>query len=105
MQFFETRMGQEFFQGNVPKIAKSLEDISKKMSKNVSEKNEIKDLLNLFTNNFVVITCKNGKIITGVIKELKETLVHIQYTTESENDNVYISLSDISSVSVKTPIV
>jgi len=58
LKFFQTRMGQEFFQGTVPKIVRALETIASGYDSNLRERVEVLELaLNLPSKGKVV--CKD----------------------------------------------
>lgn len=84
LQFFQTRMGQEFFQGTVPKLVRALETIATSYDSNLRERIEVLELaLNLPQKGKVV--CKDKFSFILGIREAGTNLYYLSFPTQKDS--------------------
>lgn len=84
LQFFQTRMGQDFFQGTIPRLVKALETIALSYDSNLRERVEALELaLNLPSKGKVV--CKDGFSFILGIREGGTNLYYLSFPTHKDS--------------------
>ena len=84
LKFFQTRMGQEFFQGTIPKIVRALETIASGYDSNLRERVEVLELaLNLPSKGKVV--CKDQFSFILGARENGTNRYYLSFPTHKES--------------------
>ena len=84
LQFFQTRMGQDFFQGTVPRIVRALETIAEGYDSNLRERVEVLELaLNLPPKGKVV--CKDQFSFILGMREGGTNLYYLSFPTQRDS--------------------
>ena len=84
IRFFQTRMGQEFFQGTVPRLVRALETIATSYDSNLRERVEVLELaLNLPPKGKVV--CKDQFSFILGIREGGTNMYYLSFPTQKDS--------------------
>ena len=84
LNFFQTRMGQEFFQGTVPRIVRLLETIAESYDCNLRQRVEVLELaLNLPSNG--TVKCKDNYSFILGIREPGTNLYYLSFPTSKDS--------------------
>lgn len=84
LQFFQTRIGQEFFQSTVPRLVRALETIATSYDSNLLERVEVLELaLNLPPKGNVV--CKDQFSFILGIREGGTNLYYLSFPTQKDS--------------------
>jgi len=84
IQFFQTRMGIEFFQGTVPKLVRLLETIAEGYDSDIRKRVEVLELaINLPSKGSV--KCKDGYSFILGIREPGTNLYYLSFPTAKDS--------------------
>jgi len=84
LQFFQTRMGQEFYQGTVLRLVRALETIAANMDNNLKERVETLELaLNLPGKG--PVECNDGYSFILGVREPGTNLYYLSFPTQKDS--------------------